>query len=65
MFNEIYFITDAAFDHLSEAEKRAYILADNRLAELAGWDTEILAIELQHLTAAELDFDVEVKGKKQ
>ena len=49
-------------DHLSEAEKQAYILADNRLAELAGWDREILAIELQHLTALELDFDVEVTG---
>jgi ParB-like chromosome segregation protein Spo0J len=33
--------------HLSEAQKRAYILADNRLAEKAGWDREILAIELQ------------------
>ena len=35
--------------HLSPAEKRAYILADNRLAEKAGWDWEILAIELQEL----------------
>src|SRR5580704_15410563 len=35
--------------HLSEVEKRAYILADNRLAEKAGWDREILAIELQGL----------------
>ena len=32
--------------HLSEAEKRAYILADNKLAENAGWDKELLAIEL-------------------
>jgi ParB-like chromosome segregation protein Spo0J len=29
--------------HLSETEKRAYVLADNRLAEKAGWDREILA----------------------
>ena len=35
--------------HLSEAERRAYVIADNRLAELAGWDREILAIELQAL----------------
>jgi ParB-like chromosome segregation protein Spo0J len=34
------------FDHLSEAQKRAYILADNRIAENAGWDSEILSIEL-------------------
>jgi 16S rRNA G966 N2-methylase RsmD len=46
--------------HLSEAEKRAYILADNRLAEKAGWDREILAIELQALVS--LDFEVELTG---
>src|SRR5262249_23485348 len=32
--------------HLSIAEKQAYILADNKLAENAGWDREMLAIEL-------------------
>jgi len=46
--------------HLSDAEKRAYVLADNRLAEKAGWDREILAIELQALVA--LDFEVELTG---
>ena len=46
--------------HLSEAEKRAYVLADNRLAEKAGWDRELLAIELEGLL--ELDFDVELTG---
>ena len=46
--------------HLSEADKRAYILADNRLAEKAGWDREILAIELQALI--DLDFEVELTG---
>ena len=46
--------------HLSEAEKRAYVLADNKLAERAGWDRELLAIELQGLI--ELDFDLEVVG---
>jgi ParB-like chromosome segregation protein Spo0J len=46
--------------HLSDAEKRAYILADNRLAEKAGWDREILAIELQALVS--LDFEVELTG---
>jgi DNA modification methylase len=46
--------------HLSEAERRAYILADNRLAEKAGWDREILAIELQSLI--DLDFEVELTG---
>ena len=35
--------------HLSTTQKRAYILADNRLAEIAGWDKETLAVELQGL----------------
>ena len=45
---------------MSEAEKRAYVMADNRLAELAGWDREILAIELQGLI--DLEFDIELTG---
>ncbi len=36
--------------HLSEAQKRAYVLADNRLAEQAGWDRELLALELADLS---------------
>jgi DNA modification methylase len=46
--------------HLNEAERRAYILADNKLAENAGWDRELLAIELQGLI--DLDFEVELTG---
>src|SRR4051794_34902668 len=38
--------------HLSEAERRAYTLADNKLAEKAGWDPEILRIEVQFLANA-------------
>ncbi|WP_407520869.1 site-specific DNA-methyltransferase [Methylobacterium oryzisoli] len=45
---------------LSPAERRAYLLADNKLALNAGWDRELLAIELQGL--AELDFEVELTG---
>jgi DNA modification methylase len=46
--------------HLGEAERRAYILADNKMALNAGWDQEILAIELQGLI--DLEFDVELTG---
>src|SRR5437870_8018035 len=46
--------------HLSEADKRAYILADNKLAEKAGWDKELLAIELQGLI--DLDVEIELTG---
>ncbi len=49
-------------EHMSEAEKRAYILADNKLAEKAGWDSEILAIELQNLLDFDLDFDLSITG---
>jgi DNA modification methylase len=49
-------------DHLSDAQKRAYILADNKLAENAGWDPEVLALELQALCNLDLDFDLEVTG---
>src|SRR4051812_28272944 len=46
--------------HLSAAERRAYVLADNKLAQNAGWDREMLAIELQGLI--DLDFDIELTG---
>jgi len=49
-------------ENLSEDQMRAYILADNRLAEKAGWDNAILAIELQHLTSVDLAFDVSITG---
>lgn len=46
--------------HLSAAERRAYVLADNKLALNAGWDPDILAIELQALLDS--DFDVALTG---
>ena len=48
-------------DHLSPAQIRAYVIADNRLAENAGWDRNLLALELQELSV-ELNFDVTVTG---
>jgi DNA modification methylase len=49
-------------ENLTEDEIRAYVLADNRLAEKAGWAKEILAIELQHLIALDNDLDVTLTG---
>jgi DNA modification methylase len=46
--------------HLGDAEKRAYVIADNRLAEKAGWDRNLLVLELQGLI--EIGFDVELTG---
>ena len=42
-------------DNLTEAQKKAYIIADNKIALNAGWDEELLKIELQSLQ--EMDFD--------
>ncbi|MEW9838581.1 site-specific DNA-methyltransferase [Mesorhizobium marinum] len=46
----------------SEQRKRAFILADNKVAANAGWDEELLAEEFKALLDAELDFDVEATG---
>lgn len=46
--------------HLTPAQRRAYVIADNKLALNAGWDQELLAIELQGLI--DLDFDLELTG---
>jgi DNA modification methylase len=46
--------------HLSEAEKRAYRLADNRFSEKATWDSELLSIEVRELV--DLEFDIELTG---
>src|ERR1700730_9887919 len=48
-------------DHLTPAQIRAYVIADNRLAEQAGWDRNLLRLELQELSV-ELNFDVTVTG---
>ena len=49
-------------EHLSEAERKAYVIADNRLAELAGWDEELLALELKALSDLDLSLDATVTG---
>jgi ParB-like chromosome segregation protein Spo0J len=46
--------------HLTETQKRAYIIADNKLALNAGWDEEMLGLELADLREA--DFDLELLG---
>ena len=50
-------------EYMTEAEKRAYVIADNKLALNAGWDDEILAEELRALSAiGDLGFDIGVIG---
>ena len=45
---------------LTEEEKRAYLIADNKLGELAAWDEELLALEFEDLEV--LDFDLDLTG---
>ncbi|GHF60616.1 ParB/Srx family N-terminal domain-containing protein [Seohaeicola zhoushanensis] len=49
-------------EHMSEDEKRAYVLADNKLALNAGWDEDLLAAELGALMSSDLDFDIGLTG---
>jgi ParB-like chromosome segregation protein Spo0J len=44
--------------HLSETQKRAYVIADNQLALQAGWDEQLLAEELSWLKDQEIDLDI-------
>lgn len=53
-------VPTVTLSHLSEADRRADVLADNKLALNAGWECEILAIELQGLV--DLHYDVELTG---
>lgn len=47
---------------MNAAQKRAYVIADNKLAENAGWDADLLRIELGGLLETELDFSIDVIG---
>ena len=49
-------------EHMTTAQKKAYVLADNKLALNAGWDEEILAIELQGLLSVDDGFDISLTG---
>lgn len=47
-------------EHLNDTQRRAYIIADNKLAENAGWNEEMLKLEFQELS--EMDFDLSLTG---
>jgi DNA modification methylase len=49
-------------DHLSPAQARAFMIADNRLSEIASWDNRLLAEQLKDLSLLGLDFSIEVTG---
>ena len=45
-------------DHLTPAQRKAYLIADNKLAELAGWDDDLLRLELRDLQLEDFGLDV-------
>jgi ParB-like chromosome segregation protein Spo0J len=47
---------------MSEADIRAYVIADNRLAEKAGWDRELLGLEFKYLADLDIDLDLTITG---
>ncbi len=49
-------------DHMSEAQVRAYVIADNKLAENAGWDEDLLRVEFDYLAELDIDFDLTITG---
>src|SRR5712692_9248422 len=49
-------------EHLSEAQARAFMIADNWLSENSTWDDRLLAEQLKQLSELELDFDLEASG---
>ncbi len=51
--------------YMSESQKRAYIIADNKLAENAGWDKNLLSLELKYIQQIDIDFDLEIIGFEQ
>ena len=51
-----------SLDHLSEAQIRAFVIADNKLTENAEWNELLVAEQLKTLSESELDFSVEITG---
>jgi DNA modification methylase len=49
-------------EHLTDAQARAFMIADNRLAERSNWDRELLGKELEFLTSVNLEFDITTTG---
>lgn len=49
-------------EHLNDAQRKAYMIADNRLTDLSGWDNQLLGEVLRDLSVAELDFELDAIG---
>ncbi len=59
---EMETVSCVRLEHMTHEQKRAYVLADNKLALNAGWDEQLLGEELGALLGLDLDFDIETTG---
>jgi DNA modification methylase len=55
-------VPTVSLDHLTPAQARAFMIADNRLTEIATWDDQLLAEQLKELSLLDLDFSIELTG---
>ena len=55
-------IPTIVMDHLSEAQKRAFMIAENKLTENAEWNLQLLSEQMRDLSLLDLDFDIEITG---
>jgi ParB-like chromosome segregation protein Spo0J len=55
-------VSTISIHHLSETQRRAFMIADNRLAEHATWDEKLLAEQFKELCEVDLDFNLEATG---
>ncbi len=55
-------VPSVRLDGLTPEQIRAYVIADNQLAQKSGWDKKILAVEIQHLLTIDANFDVTITG---
>jgi hypothetical protein len=55
-------VPTVCLDHLTPAQARVFMIADNRLTEIATWDDQLLAEQLKELSLLDLDFSIELTG---
>jgi DNA modification methylase len=55
-------VPTVSLDHLTEAQARAFTIADNRLTEISAWDDKLLAAQLKELSILDLDFSLDATG---
>jgi ParB-like chromosome segregation protein Spo0J len=55
-------VPTVCLDHLTSAQARVFMIADNRLTEIATWDDQLLAEQLKELSLLDLDFSIELTG---